>query len=518
MAHEQNGQNQLPNFKEWVPEKLRILIYLLFLTGFQFSNGMYFASMGQMAGDLSVTHSDVMMMGHAVLVGLTMYFPLAFRLKFRFTNRSSLLIAASGLLLCNLIVPQLHSVPLLILTCFIAGFLRLYGTFECFSNLLPKITPTYNYAVFLSFVFFVVLGVIQVFDVAIAHIVYYFNWRYVHYLAIGVLLLVILGAYTLMRPFRSMPKMPLYGIDWIGMVLWSIFILSLIFVAEYGEQYNWLDSNYIRAAIGFATLALAANVWRMTNLRHPFIEIKALMAKNLWYLLLLFLFLDILLSAQNVLQNTYTSAILHYDYINEVSLKWFGFIGIALGALFSWYVLTKRHWPHKRLMFIGMSFIMAYIACMYTLISTETNMEKLYLPLIFSGFGHVVIFISLTVYAQATVPFKNYFQVLCVLGFIRTGLASPLGGAIYSHAMKGILSKHLAFMGSNVNAATQLPYPDLASTVGTEAMLATLQELFGWSFIFGILLLMAILTSRFKKNINLTIPSMAKKYQAFAKK
>ncbi|WP_195356213.1 hypothetical protein [Bacteroides cellulosilyticus] len=52
----------------------------------------------------------------------------------------------------------------MLLLYYAGGLFRLYGTFECFSNLLPRITPNYNYTVFLSFVFFVVLGCIHVFD------------------------------------------------------------------------------------------------------------------------------------------------------------------------------------------------------------------------------------------------------------------------------------------------------------------------------------------------------------------
>ncbi|MDR0507428.1 MAG: hypothetical protein LBH32_11550, partial [Dysgonamonadaceae bacterium] len=128
--------------------------------------------------------NDVKMLSHAMLIGLTMYFPLAFRLKFRFTNRTCLIIAALGLAACNLIVPHVQSYPLLLIICFIAGFLRLFGTFECLSSLLPKIAPTHNYAVFLSFVFFIVLGVIHVFDIASSYIIYYYDWHYVHYAAI----------------------------------------------------------------------------------------------------------------------------------------------------------------------------------------------------------------------------------------------------------------------------------------------------------------------------------------------
>ena len=79
-----------------------------------FSPGKYFSirfpavpstAFPQMQGSLSVTQNDVSMMGRAVLIGLTMYFPLAFRLKFFFTNRTSLLIAALGQCFCNLVFP-----------------------------------------------------------------------------------------------------------------------------------------------------------------------------------------------------------------------------------------------------------------------------------------------------------------------------------------------------------------------------------------------------------------------------
>lgn len=156
-----NEKPRLMNFQDWVPDWARVVLYLVFLCSFQFSNGMYFTAFAQMQGAFSITQNDVAMMGQTVLIGLTMYFPLAFRLKFRFTNQTSLLIAALGQCCCNLVFPHLNSLPAMLTVCFLGGFLRLYGTFECFSNLLPKITPTYNYAVFLSFVFWVVLGFIM---------------------------------------------------------------------------------------------------------------------------------------------------------------------------------------------------------------------------------------------------------------------------------------------------------------------------------------------------------------------
>lgn len=502
----QQGPFRFMTFKEWVPDGCRFWVYILFLIAFQFSNGMYFTAMSQMQGAHSLTMDDVKMMSHAVLIGLTLYFPLAFRLKFCFTNRTSLIVAASVLLCCNLVVPYVGNPLLLVLLGFIAGFFRLYGTFECFSNILPKITPTYNYAVFLSFVFFVVLGVIHLFDAISIHIIYYYDWEYLHRLAVVLLLVVILLAYLFMSKFRPMPKKPLYGIDWIGFVLWAVFILSLIFVVQYGFQLGWLNSPYIRLAIGIASISLGFNVWRMNNIRHPFLEISAFKVNNLANLLIAFLFLAILLASKNTLQNTYTAAVLHWDSLNLSTLKLAEFVGSFLGAVFSWIALVHFKCSHKLVTFIGFSMILVYVSSIYFIMTPYTNIEKFYLPLMCCGFGHLAIFIALTVYIQATAPFKNYFQVLCILGFVRTGVGAPIGDAIYRHGISGLMSNHFAEIGqvniSLLHSANSLGY------IGTEAMVATLRELFGYTFIFGVVVLVLLAASRFKKDVQKPIPKL----------
>ncbi|MDR0546352.1 MAG: MFS transporter [Dysgonamonadaceae bacterium] len=480
------------SFKESVPDGLRFWIYILFLVCFQFSNGMYFCAMNQIGGDVSLSPDDVKMLIYAGFVGMTMYFPIAFRLKFRFTNRTCLLVAAVALIVINLITPHIRSLPLLMALCFVAGFFRLFGTFECLSSLLPKITPTHNYAVFLSFVFFMVLGFVRVFDIAGSYIVYYYDWHYLYYSSAGLLLVVVLMAFTMMRPFRPMPKMPLYGMDWLGMALWSIFLFSAIFIAQYGEEMDWFHSPYIRAAAGISILSLAANILRMIHIRHPFIEISAFKTRNLFNLLALFLCLDVLLSAQSVLQNTFTNAVLQIDPINSLRFSWFYILGMLLGALFSWFALTKLKWHHKLVTFAGMSLIVLYIIQMYWLITPYTNIEKLYLPLVCCGFGHVAVFIALTVYAQATAPFKNYFQVLCILGLIRTGIGAPLGDAIYARALEAEMSIH-------------------------SSMTVALRELFGMSIVFGVFVLIIIAASRFKEKAGMPVPTFVRMYRILTK-
>lgn len=476
-----NEKPRLMNFQDWVPDWARVVLYLVFLCSFQFSNGMYFTAFAQMQGAFSITQNDVAMMGQTVLIGLTMYFPLAFRLKFRFTNQTSLLIAALGQCCCNLVFPHLNSLPAMLTVCFLGGFLRLYGTFECFSNLLPKITPTYNYAVFLSFVFWVVLGFINVFDIISTHIIYEWGWQYVHTIAICLTLLTAILVLVTMRPFRPQPKAPLYGINWLGFVTWSLFILSLIFVVQYGEQYGWLVSPRIRAGLCMATLCLAYGIWAMYHLRHPFIETGAFSLRNFWLIMFLFLCLDILLSPQTVLQNIVVTEFLGMDQVHAVNLKWLDFIGQTIGAVFCWWALTRRKWSPKLVLFISFAAIVLYALEMTAVVSDAMDTRALYLPLVLCGIGHVGVFIVLTVYAQATANFTYYFQILCLLGFIRTGVGAPIGDAVYSTALTGLMNLR----------------PDLELAI---------RELYGYSVIFGVGVLVLIALSRFKRQIYNTVP------------
>lgn len=495
------------SFKDWIPDPLRFWIYILFLLAFQFSNGMYFSAMSQMSGGLSLTMNDVKMLSYAMLMGQTMFFPLAFRLKFRFTNRTCLLSAACGLALCNLIVPHVHNLLALVFLCFVGGLIRLWGTFECLSTLMPKIAPTHNFALFLSFVFFIVLGVINLFDLICVRIIYYYRWEYLHYTATILLGVVFLAAYFMMQPYRIAPKMPLLGLDGYGFILWSAFLLLLIFVAQYGNQLNWLHSPYIRAALGAAALAFGFLLIRMNYFRHPFLDISSFRSKHLTVILWLFLFLGILLEAKSVLQNIFTSGILQFDAINLSTAKLFEFAGSLTGAVTCWFALSRPNRPYKLMTFIGMGAVIFYTAAMYFLVSPQTNLEKLYLPLFFCGFGHLVIYITLTVYCQAVTPFKNFFQVLCILGLIRTGIASPIGDAIYSRAFDGLISKHLATLTDGFNAAQ----------MQLQAVLGAMRELFGWSVVFGVMLLVLISLAHFQEGATksfLSLKNFYKKYSA----
>jgi len=239
----------LPTFKEWVPLTARVVILFAFAIIFQCSGGMYLASVSQMMGATTLMHEDIMMAGYASFVGMAMVFPVLFPLKFRLTNRTIFLIVSIGFAACNIISMNTHNQFILTGTCFIAGVLRMWGTFECFSTLLLRITPSRTFALFFCVIYSVILGCVQLSGIITVYLTDLYSWQYMHYFIIGLLLIVALISCLLLRPFRVQEALPLKGIDWLGGILWSVILLLLIFVFNYGEHYDWLDSPHIQRGI-----------------------------------------------------------------------------------------------------------------------------------------------------------------------------------------------------------------------------------------------------------------------------
>lgn len=130
-----NGPFTMPMFRRFVPRRVQPWMYVFMAVTFQVSGGLYLGTLNQMVGETSWMREDLMMCQYANLAGMAIYFPLLFRMKFCFTNKTLLCWAAGGMLACNLLVPHITFLPLLWAVCFVSGVCKIQGTFECMSNI-----------------------------------------------------------------------------------------------------------------------------------------------------------------------------------------------------------------------------------------------------------------------------------------------------------------------------------------------------------------------------------------------
>ncbi len=486
----------IPAIRDFVPEKLKPWIIIVFVVIFQLSSGIYLAAVSEMVGSLALMQEDIMMAGYASMVGMALTFTIMFRLKFRFTSKVSLLTCCTAIIICNLICMHTRSIPVLVMTCFIAGFFRMWGTFECNSTIQLWLTPNRDLSIFFCYIYLVVQGCIQLSGLTTIYITFFSVWEYTHLLIIGLLGGMMLATLILFRTCRTLPKLPLFGIDWLGALLWGLTVLSVVFVCLYGEYYDWYESVYIRIATIASLVMLALNIWRASFIRHPFIALKTWRFKIVYLTFLLYIIIDILLAPSHLFEQIYMEAILGYDSLNVISLNWVVLAGIVAGSFFAYQTFALRKWQYKTMTVIALSAIVIYLVLFYFIIDYNLPKESLILPIFLRGFGYVIIAICF-ITALIRVPFQNFFQALSAQAFVSAGFGGALGTAILGQALKVVMKRNSMLLGANLDnvnpLASKLSFGELYGALQQQSLMVSMKELYGWLALLGIACLLAFM-------------------------
>ena len=479
----ETGPFSIPAIRNFVPEKAKPWIIILFVIVFQLSGGIYLAAVSEMVGGLALMQEDILMAGYASFVGMGLTFAIMFRLKFRFNTKTAFFICSSVLIVCNLITMHTNSVPVLVATCFIAGIFRMWATFECNSTIQLWLTPKRDLSVFFCFIYLLVQGCIQLSGIVTIYMAVWSNWENVHWLIIGLLIMLMFATLILFRNYRSMHKLPLFGIDWLGALMWGITLLCILFVCIYGEHYDWYQSWQIRAATCLGMIVLLLNLWRASFIRHPFIALQTWSYKSVYITFLLYILIDILLAPSHLFEHIYMEAILGYDALNVISLNWVVFAGVVSGAIFTYITFARLKWKYKTMTVIAFAMITVYLLWFYFRIDYRVPKEALIIPLFMRSFAYVIIAICFLT-ALSSVPFQYFFQAVSVQAFVSACIGGPIGTAILEHLMRGATAKNAMLLSVNIDrvnsAVVHLPLNQVYGAMQQQALMVSMKEIYGW--------------------------------------
>ena len=137
-------------FRNFVPDPVRFWIMIVISLIYLLSGAAHMASMSYQVNGLSLLQEDTIMIGYMAFIGMNVSFPMLFRLRFRFTTRSILLVSTVVIICCHVAILETANVWILCIINFIAGFFRMLAVFEAMVCIQLILTPTRNYAVFYS--------------------------------------------------------------------------------------------------------------------------------------------------------------------------------------------------------------------------------------------------------------------------------------------------------------------------------------------------------------------------------
>lgn len=94
---------QLLMYHDGVPRRVRVWLILIFGFLYQYAGSINLSSMNQMVGEISFLNEDVQMAGYCMLAGITVCFPVMYRLKFAMYTRQLFFVSGIGLMFCTAI-------------------------------------------------------------------------------------------------------------------------------------------------------------------------------------------------------------------------------------------------------------------------------------------------------------------------------------------------------------------------------------------------------------------------------
>ena len=498
--HAPQGPFDIPDVPNYVPRKLKPYLFIFFVLIVQFSGGVYLAAASDMVGTTALMQEDILMAGYASLIGLAINFAVMFRIKFRFSTRTQLLSSAIVLIAANIICAYTTSVPVLVITCFVAGWFRMQATFACNSTIQLWLTPVRDMAIFFCYVYIIVDSVIQLSGIATIYTAFFSQWEYMQWIMVGLLALMMLMVMILVKPVRGPMFIPLLGIDWIGSILWTGFMMCFTFICVYGNYFDWWDAVEIKGAtiIGFACLAI--NLWRASFLHHPYISFMAMKNRNVIRATGIYLVFFTLLATEHVFEHSYAATVLGFDETNLIDLNWYVFAGIIAGCGFTYFTFALRKWRYKTMTAIGFVLAMVYLAYFYFFIDYGIEKEMLFIPLFFRGAASVIIsIVFLTSIVQSGLPFQVFPQALTINGFTGAVMGATFGPAIIGELLRHTMAKNAVLLGVNITNTNpdiiHAPLGQLFEMVQIQALIVSMKEIYGWLLIVAIVSLTVILLS-----------------------
>jgi len=443
---------RMPMMKAWVPQRLQPWIYVVTALCFQFSGAMYLGALDEIRGTTNLMIEDVMFLLYATLAGMAVWFPMLFRMKFRFTNKQLLCTSAIVLGICNVITMHCNSMPVLVAACFVAGIAKIQGTFECMSNIQLWITPKRDFAVFFPVLHIILLTAIVGGGWGAAWMGHHFTWQMMHVFTVGTMSFVLITQMLCCRQFCPMPqRFSLKGTDWLGALLICITMLLMSYIFVYGDHYRWFHSRHIRIVGAMALIFAVLTLYRLKNNRYPFVELSLLKFRNVIPILIVTLLAELAFGAEHTLEEILYTEVAGLEELTKESQYLWSLPGIFLGIGLDLFWLKVRKWKVWRLIGIAFLSISAYAILMYSTVGVGVNIEQYRLAIILRGFGYGILAPTLMWALDESVKsLEQFFMGLFLFNILHMYLAGAMGYGFYTTIFSHFLNEDMIHYGSQL--------------------------------------------------------------------
>lgn len=113
------------------------------------------------------------------------------------------------------------------------------------------------------------------------YIVENYSWPYIFYINIPLGVIATILTLSYIKSPKYGEKLKASQVDWWGILLLAMFIGSLQFVLEHGQQDDWFDDKMITTLSIVSVVGLILFIWRELTYKHPIVNLSVLKDGNL---------------------------------------------------------------------------------------------------------------------------------------------------------------------------------------------------------------------------------------------
>jgi len=487
-------------FYKWVPLWVRLPVLFVFFFVILTANGVYLGNSTDMYSGLGVYPEPFVEAYNAVYIGMGLGLLVEWRLKLRFSSKTLLLWGFTMLLLMNTINMFTGNPSLMVLACLVLGFTKMTALIEVYIVWLAIWSKKMDTTRMYPFVYFTALGGIYFVTWWMTELAQTFNWRFAYMIILILILLCLLFALLLVEHHPVHRPMPLYQMDWLGLVLLLSFLLLLNYISVNGKTDDWWQSGKIQAATCLLPVSIFAFIFRELRLRRPLLPFAHFKKTSFLKGLLFFFLLGIFLPSS--IQGTFTAAVLDFESIRNAELNLFLIPGVAVAAVlcFFWYYYKRNT---EVLLFLGFAAFVLYYYILYTHLATGLGMNDFWAMSILKGFAIATLYIVIGLYTTSGFPLNTVLAAGGLMILVRSFLGSGIISGIYSYLLYAGRVRHLDKLAGTLEAdAGNLLRPaGYVREMNVQATLAASKELCGEIILAGLVILAAIIIAHFFRTL-----------------
>lgn len=465
-------------FHEWVPRPVGILVLLLMFVPPTFSGGAYLCNISEMSGGLGVWTEDIQLASFFTSIGMCLFPP--FMVPFLQARRIKRTYLWCFLLLIplNYICAVTTSVPMLLATCLLTGFVRIIVMLNCTFTIAPYLTGMDTLSMFtmeeepsadaqytlerkrtflMPVLYTFILLISQASNMLTAWFAYEYRWQDAYFVVIGMLITAMLLVVCTMPDEK---KTNAYKVEWRkvpDMLLMAAALCCMAHILVYGKTLDWFCSRDIQLATGLLLIFCGAFLFR--SLRHgekAYLPLKVFTYRNVWMSMLLFM-LAMVFNSANTFVGTFAKLSTPINNMQSASLSGWAIAGCLSGLLLSILLIVKQ--VRFRTIFCVAFLLMAasniYLYFQYQTMGLFGNMI---FPMALNYTGLLMLYSVVAAFGMKGLPSRYLATFVFLMIWMRNAIAPVVGSSVYANWLNYQQQYNVTRLAQTVDGENVLAY------------------------------------------------------------